>query len=164
MAYCTFLEDHGLDPGDIEAHLPAIIFASSTKVAQDQIAALPEGWMRDVATTMGEDAHFDTFAGELGGAMAESGEKTVLHAIDRLLPEFDLDLAAYDELLEDLVKVYGICFPMDAGPPSTKDAISHLLSGGGRKLKSDVVNGCAPHKRAEGSFHPEFKMIPDDSR
>ena len=39
--------------------------------------------MRDVAVTMpvGKDARFDTFAGELGGAMAESGEKTALPAI-----------------------------------------------------------------------------------
>ena len=47
--------------------------------------------MRDVPITMSEDARFDTFAAELGGAMAESGEKAVLPAIDQLLPEFDLD-------------------------------------------------------------------------
>ena len=65
----------------------------------DQVATLPAGWVRDVATTiMGEDARSDTFADELGGAMAESGEKTVLPAIDQLLSEFDLDLASYDEL------------------------------------------------------------------
>ena len=63
---------------------------------------------------MGEDARSDTFADELGGAMAESGEKTVLPAIDQLLSEFDLDLASYDELLEDLVKVHDICLPTDA--------------------------------------------------
>ena len=46
----------------------------------------------------------------------------------------------------------GICFPMDARPPSTGDAISHdLLSGGGRKLKSDVANvGMWPHKLQNG--------------